>query len=196
MKVYDIIIDDDTMGVSAISLVEKPAVEYNFLVFSKDIHKMTFNVVNDEKRELFGVIMLADTPILRPENKKIGLPIHYIKFTKETIKEIVQKYSKNKLNDSVTLEHSIFTEGVYLFESYIIDRELGINPPNDFNEIPDGSWVGRFKIENDEVWNSIKNETFKGFSIEGAFKYNFNTEEDIDDEEFLREIYNYLKKLK
>lgn len=194
MEQYELIIDDDTIGVSAISLVEKPAVEYDFLIFSRD-EKMMFSVTDVEKRELFGVIMLADTPIIRSANIKLGIGVHNVIFTKDTIKKIVEKYSKNKLNDSVTLDHSIFTEGVYLFESYIINREEGIYPPKDFIEIPDGSWVGRFKVDNDEVWSSIKNGTFKGFSIEGEFKYNFNKEEDIDDEKFLNEIYNYLKKL-
>lgn len=194
MEQYELIIDDDTIGVSAISLVDKPAVEYNFLIFSRD-EKMMFSVTDVEKRELFGVIMLADTPIIRSANIKLGIGVHNVIFTKDTIKKIVEKYSKNKLNDSVTLDHSIFTEGVYLFESYIINREEGIYPPKDFIEITDGSWVGRFKVDNDEVWSSIKNGTFKGFSIEGEFKYNFNKEEDIDDEEFLNEIYNYLKKL-
>ena len=193
MKIYELIIDEETNGVSAISLVENPAVEYNFLMFSKE--KMMFNIENLEKRELFGVIMLADTPILRNENKILGIPVHYITFTKETIKQIVEKYSKRKLNDSVTLDHNVSTDGVYMFESYIINREQGIYPPKEFIDIPDGSWVGRFKVENEDVWNSIKSGTFKGFSIEGEFKYNFNSEEDIDDDKYWNELYDYLQKI-
>ena len=193
MKIYELIVDEETNGVSAISLVENPAVEYNFLTFNKE--KMMFSIENLEKRELFGVIMLADTPILRNENKILNIPVHYITFTKETIRKIVEKYSKRKLNDSVTLDHNVSTDGVYMFESYIINREQGIYPPKEFNDIPDGSWVGRFKVENEEVWNSIKNGTFKGFSIEGEFKYNFNNEEDIDDDKYWNELYEYLQKL-
>ena len=193
MKIYELIVDEETNGVSAISLVENPAVEYNFLTFNKE--KMMFNIENLEKRELFGVIMLSDTPILRNENKILNISVHYITFTKETIRKIVEKYSKRKLNDSVTLDHNVSTDGVYMFESYTINREQGIYPPKEFIDIPDGSWVGRFKVENEEVWNSIKNGTFKGFSIEGEFKYNFNSEEDIDDDKYWNELYNYLQKI-
>jgi hypothetical protein len=60
-------------------------------------------------------------------------------------------------------------EGVYMFESFIIDKQRGISAPAGFDNIPDGSWFGSYKIENDEVWNLIKAGTFKGFSVEGFF---------------------------
>jgi hypothetical protein len=60
-------------------------------------------------------------------------------------------------------------EGVYMFESFIIDKQRGITAPTGFDNIPDGSWFGSYKIENEEVWNLIKAGTFKGFSVEGFF---------------------------
>lgn len=197
METYNLILEGESDGgVFAISLVENPAVEYNFLYFEKDT--INFSISDEEKREVYGVIMLADTPIPRSANPKIGLPNHNIIFSKDTIKEIVIKYSKEKLNDSVTLGHLFKTEGVFLFESYIVDRELGINPPLAFSKISDGSWLGRFKVENDIVWNKIKNGEFKGFSIEGKFRYDNIDYTNFNDyyTEYLKELYSILKKIK
>ena len=58
-----------------------------------------------------------------------------------------------------------------MFESYIIDRERGVNPPTGFEDVADGSWFGSFKVENDKLWGEVKAGTFKGFSVEGLFRY-------------------------
>jgi hypothetical protein len=64
-------------------------------------------------------------------------------------------------------------KGAYMFESYIINRESGINPPTGFDGVSDGSWFGSFKVENADIWKRIKDGEFKGFSIEGAFDHLF-----------------------
>lgn len=185
MKIYYLDIDAEDLGLSAVSLVEQPAIRKNFLLFN-DIQQR-FNI-DTEKKELLGIVMLADTPIYRFSQ---DMGEYYVVFTKEQIKKIVQKFSKDKLLDSVTLDHINSTEGVYMFESYLVDKSLGINPPKGFQDIPDGSWVARYKIDNEDVWKDIKSGTFKGFSVEGLFglkekRTNFN-------EEFLKEVYKILK---
>ncbi|MFA7689221.1 MAG: XkdF-like putative serine protease domain-containing protein [Bacilli bacterium] len=190
METYNLILNDETEGVFAISLVDAPAVEYNFLFFSKD--ELNFSIFNNDKREVFGVIMLADTPIPRKSNVNLGIGNHNVIFNKETIKNIVLKYSKNKYSDQVTLGHKEKAEGIYLFESYIIDRDNGINPPIPFSNIPDGSWIGKFKVDNEDIWTEIKNGTFKGFSIEGEFKYDIKNEE----LEFFKDVHKILSKIK
>lgn len=182
---YYLDIDDET-GVSRVSLVEYPAVQYDFLLFNEAV-KFTSD---DEQKIVTGVVMLADVPILRidPTRGK-----HYVTFTGETIKKIVLKYFKEMRTSSVNLEHSINIDGVYMFESYIIDRTRGINPPKEFAHIPDGSWIGSYKIENEEVWNSIKNGKFRGFSIEGYFNYNFS--ENRAENAFYVDLYKLLNKV-
>jgi len=59
--------------------------------------------------------------------------------------------------------------GVYVIESLIIDKERGISTPKGFDEVPDGSWWGSMRVENDEVWQQIKDGVFNGFSVEGLF---------------------------
>jgi hypothetical protein len=117
-----------------------------------------------EKRVLTGPLMLADTPIIRRDKTRGE---YFVIFQKETIRKMVQKYFKQGNQHNVNAEHSTAIDGVYMFESYLIDRERGINPPNGYEDAKDGSWFGSFKVENDKVWED--RDQFTGFSIEGYF---------------------------
>lgn len=183
---YYLYIDDES-GISKVSLVKHPAVQYDFLLFNEAV-KFTSD---DEQKIVTGVVMLADVPILRisPIRGK-----HYVTFSKETIKKMVLKYFKEGRIYNVNLEHSINADGIYMFESYIVDRSRGINPPKEFANVPDGSWMGSYKIENDEVWNDIKVGKFNGFSIEGAFNYEFSEDNDNNNDKFYIDLYKVLNK--
>lgn len=197
MELFNLELENDAAGVFAISLVENPAVGINFLYFNKDEKLQVFAVQSEEEHVAFGVIMLADTPIYR-NDPTIGE--HLVQFTKNTVKNIVKRYAQNKLNDSVTVGHESKANDVYLFESYIIDRVLGINPPTAFANIPDGSWIGKFQVDNPEVWAAIKEGTFKGFSIEGQFSYGANPTKMQNEEDkelhYFENFYINLIKLK
>lgn len=157
----------DETGLNAISLVTYPAVEHNFLCFNKE-EKVKFNFDND-KHIISGVFILADTPIYR-YNDKIG--DYYVVFKREVIEKLVEKYSKMGLQNSVNLQHNdneFITSAIQL-ESYIKDSKRGIVPV-EFQDIPDGSWCGSFKIEDDELWEKIKTTNeFNGFSVQGLFE--------------------------
>ena len=158
---------DDAAGMDAISLVKYPAVERNFLCFEdeKAPVKMAFNA---DKQIITGVVALADTPIYRYTE---GYGEYFVIFSKETIEKMVVKYSKDGLFNSVNLQHNDekFVDGVYLFESYLVNKDRGILP-TEFADIPEGSWICSFKVENDEVWDEIKEgKTLKGFSLQGYF---------------------------
>ena len=168
MKVFYIKInEDDITGIDAISLVDMPAVQKNFLCFTKDSELVKLNFDNS-KHIITGVVCLADTPIYR-YNQKLGE--YYVVFTKETIERMVEKFSKQDLFKSVNLQHdnNKFVDGIYMVESFITNKERGINPV-EFADIPDGSWICSFKVENDELWNEIINgDKLNGFSLQGMF---------------------------
>ena len=169
MKVFYIRInDEDITGVDAISLVDVPAVEKNFLCFSEDKQpvKMQFD---NSKHIITGVVCLADTPIYR-YNEYYGE--YYVVFSKETIEKMVEKFAKMDLFKSVNLQHDDekFVDGIYMVESYITNKERGINPI-EFADIPDGSWVASYKVENDALWGEIINgNKLNGFSLQGMFE--------------------------
>lgn len=180
-KIYKIKIDptDQITGMDAISLVECPAVEVDFLKFSKEEPK-SLQFTNEEKRIITGVALLADTPIYRvkPDGEE-----YYVVFDRETIEQLVTKYSKYMFNNFVNIEHSNqhFVDGMYMIESYLKNSERGIVPV-EFSEIPDGSWIVSYKVDNIDVWEKIKSGEVKGFSIQGVFNLIEQKEEpSIDD---------------
>lgn len=169
LKIYDIVVSltDDITGVGTISLVEHPAVEVGFLAF--DEQKPIELQFNDDKHIITGVAMLADTPIYR-NNEHYGE--HYVVFSKDTIRNIVEKYSKFGLQNLVNIEHSQerYVNDIFMIESYLIDKERGI-VPNEFKDAPDGSWIVSYKVNNLAVWDEIKAGKVLGFSVEGLFSY-------------------------
>lgn len=188
-KLYDISIDptDFETGLNAISLVEYPAVEVDFLAFAKD-ESAVLQFADEERHIITGIALLADTPIYRVAPDKTE---YYVRFTKDCIRELVEKYFKFGLTNSVNIEHkdNQFVDGVTMLESYIIDKERGICP-NEFASAPDGSWVVSYKVSNLDVWNKIKSGEVKGFSVQGLFRIietklemNSNKPEEVNKEE-------------
>lgn len=165
-RVFYVTINDDTEGMKAISLVKRPAVEVDFLCFDEQKPvKLNFN---DEERVITGVVCLADTPIYRYTE---GFGEWWCVFTKDVIKQMVIKYSKDNLFNSVNLQHNdnSYVDGVYLFESYLVNKDRGILP-TEFADIPEGSWICSFKIEDNKLWDEIVNgKDLNGFSLQGYF---------------------------
>ena len=153
--------------------------------------KHSFQIVNEEQRIVSGPLMVADQLIYR-NNEKMGE--HYVKFSAETIKDIAIKFSKKKYQMNVNLMHDpkMKVEGVTMFESFIVDKKRGILPMEQFKDIPDGSWFGSFYVENEDVWQAVKQGELRGFSVEGLFQY----DEPLDkDEQMLKEISKLLNEL-
>lgn len=187
MKIFNILInEDDNTGMDTISLVSQPAVGVNFLKFEeqKEIKKLSFDA---DKHIITGVVALAGIPIYRYD-KEIG--DYYVVFTSEVIEKMMIKYSKMNLNNSVDLQHNgKKVDGVIMFESYIYNKERNIAPV-EFGDIPDGSWIASFKVENEELWNEIKSgNELNGFSLAGLFCFAEPENEEVDElEQYIDEI--------
>jgi len=153
--------ENEETGVEFIALVDTPAIEREWMAFNKP---QRFKVQDKEKRVVSGAAMVSNLPIYRQDES--GKPF-YVKFSPETIEKIVHKFFKSQPSSAVNLMHEELTEGVYIFESFIIDDRK--RTPEGFDKMPNGSWFVSMKIENDEVWEKVKDGTFKGFSIEGIF---------------------------
>ena len=168
MKLYELVIEDmETDEVFAISLVESPAIESDFVYFNKE--EVRFAKVDDEQRMLIGPILIPDKKILRVDGE--GNPYHVF-FTKETVKRLAENYLMKKYNSSATLEHGDRKiKGVHLVQSWVKDGKL--DKSNNYGmALPEGSWVGMFKITDDKLWNDyIKTGKVQGFSIEGLFSH-------------------------
>jgi len=168
VPVYKLTINEDDInsGVDFVALVDSPAILRNFLAFSK--HEKF--IANEEKRVVTGPLMIPEIPIYRRDEGGE----FYVVFGRETIYQIAQKFMKELRNDKVNQMHQPDqkVQGVYMFESFIIDSKRGINTPKGFEHLPDGTWFGSYKIDNEEVWQQVKSGTFNGFSVEGFFDMN------------------------
>jgi hypothetical protein len=164
--IYELVIEDENIdGCFAISLVEEPAIESNFVFFDKE--KIHFAAVNDEKRLLMGPILIPDKQILRIDGE--GMPYHVF-FKPETIKRLSEMYLENKYTDKSTLEHDKKITGVNLVESWIVESRTKDKSAMYGLSVPVGTWMGTFKVNNDDIWeNYVKTGEVKGFSIEGLF---------------------------
>lgn len=141
-----------------------------------------FSITNEEKRIVSGVAMVADLPIYRRDSIRGE---YYVMFDREAIFKLAKKWARNGKYSSVNQHHESEVKGVHLLESYLIDRERGVNPPKGFEKIADGSWFVSYLVDNDEVWAKVKDGEFKGFSVEGMFDF-------VDEE---TELYNKIKRV-
>ena len=167
LPVYKLIIhDEDQWGVDFVALVDEPATQHNWMAFDKK--RLTFQADN-EKRIVSGALMVAGMPIYRRDHERGEF---YVAFDSDTISQIRNKFAREGAHANVNMDHDPenIVEGVYMIESFIIDSERGINTPTGFDPLPDGSWFGSYKVDNEEIWQDfIKTGEFRGFSVEGVF---------------------------
>jgi hypothetical protein len=167
LPIYKCIIDenvDSPVEVEFMALVDKPAIEKNFMAFKG---QLKFNL-DEDKRIVSGPAMLADMLIYRNDDK---LGEYYTTFDKTSISNIVQKFFKKGYIKNFNLMHDANqkTSDVTIFESFITDEARGIKPMKGFEDAKDGSWFISAKVDNEEIWNKIKAGEIKGFSVEGMF---------------------------
>jgi hypothetical protein len=195
LPIYQLDISDDLESeseVNFVALVDKPAIERNFLKFKEA--RNNFAIQNEDRRIVSGALMLADTPIYR--NDQQGE--YYVIFTKETIEKIAQKFFKKGYQSNVNLMHNenMALEGVTLYESFIVDSDRGISALKGFEDAPQGSWFGSFIVDNDDVWSKIKSGEFKGFSVEGLFSYKKENKQVNQDEVMWGKIVEVISAIK
>ncbi len=165
MKLIELILDDEeAIGVEAISVVENPAIESDFIALNNQEIKLA--EINKEKRLLMGALLIPKKPIYR----KSGEDEYYIFFSEKTIAKASQLYLQNGNQSEATLEHDGKLEGMTLVESWIVEDKEKDKTALYGLDVPVGTWMGSVKVENDEIWNNyVKTGKVKGFSIEGYF---------------------------
>lgn len=161
---YYVDMDSD---VTAISLVEEGAIMSDFIALAKQQPKQVY-LEKEEKHLVVGAILIPERPIYRYDAEWGD---YYITFSQQVIEKLAYDYMKNKLTDSVTLDHETNANNITLVESWIRTSEndksvdLGLDAPI-------GSWIGAMKIEDDETWQRIKSQELNGFSVEAFCNLN------------------------
>ena len=170
-----------------ISLVDKPAIEENFIYFNETKVTEKINMfASDEKKELVGPIMIPNKEILRYD-EKVGY--YYVRFTEETIKEIMYKYSKEGLFNAFGINHSYDTDEVVMLEVWMKEGEYDKSMNYGF-DLPNGTVFVKAKVESDELFTSIKDGEINGFSIEikADIKQIYKEEEEMNEFSFGKEL--------
>lgn len=195
LPVYQLTIDvENDAIVSAISLVDEPAIESNFLAFSKQ-QKLEFKT-NEELMELLGAAMISDQLIYRID-PETGEEFN-VYFSADTIRQIAQQYFKMGFQNSMNINHTAIPAHSYIFQSYIVDKTKGMLAPKGI-DVPNGSWIVGVKVTDKSVWDSIKQGKINGFSIEGLFQFiqgkfnKNNNDEDAEIMELLQQINQRIK---
>tara|TARA_R110000851_G_scaffold3327_8_gene13540 strand:+ start:351 stop:950 length:600 start_codon:yes stop_codon:yes gene_type:complete len=166
MKIIELVLDEEQehSGVEAISIVESPAIEEDFIALKSKELKLA--EVSKDKKLLMGALLVPNKPIYR----KTAEEEYYIYFSKDTISKASQLYFKSGNQNNSTLEHQHQLSGLTLVESWIVESETQDKSRLYNMNVPVGTWMGTVKVNNDEVWNEyVKTNRVKGFSIEGYF---------------------------
>ena len=181
LETIELFIDDsEDSGIDAISFVEYPAIEENFVALNE--HKVELKTIDEDKRLVIGLALVPNKLIYR-KNKGFE---YNITFSKETVRKASEKYLKSLKLHNTTTEHETEVDGVYLTESWIVEDTDKDKTALYGLKAPVGAWAVAMRVENDEVWKNVKEGNYLGFSIEGFFK---------DKEEFSAEDMETLAKI-
>jgi len=168
MKLYELLIDENDLllsGVHALSIVENPAIQSDFIALG-DQKPVLLAEVNKDKQILMGAALIPDKPIYR----KDGDEEYYVYFSKETIAKTAEAFFRNNNQNNATLEHAEVLDNMTVFESWIVEDPEFDKSKKYGLEVPAGTWMVSMKVDDKDVWdNYVKDNKVFGFSIEGKF---------------------------
>lgn len=176
-------VDEDESEVFAISLVEEPAIESDFVYLNSNKKNDYVALETNEHHMIYGAALRPDFPIYRYD----GESEYYIEFSKKAIEKLCRRFFQEGFQNSWTTSHEREAEGLTVVESWIksdmqYDKSivLGLD-----KELPIGTWFIGTYCDSNDIWEQVKkNQTFKGFSVEafvGLNELNFKKEEKMDD---------------
>mgnify|MGYP003649672563 FL=1 len=198
MDIIELVIDDneELSGIEAISVVESPAIEEEFIAL-KNQNQIRLAEISKEKRLLMGAALIPEKPIYR----KSGDHEFYIYFSKDTVAKASQMFLKNGNQGKATMEHTDKKlEGMTIVESWLVEDVVHDKSRKYGLDMPIGTWMVAMKVDNDDIWNNyVKEGKVKGFSIEGYFADKLNRPQDkqqdklTEEDKLLNEIIDVLK---
>jgi hypothetical protein len=190
MRIIELILDEEDLdaGVEAISIVESPAIESDFVALKNQEIKLA--EVDKEKKILMGALLIPNKPIYR--NGSEGE--YYIFFSKDTIVKASQMFLQNGNQSRSTLEHAQALNGLTLVESWIVEDKAKDKTALYGLDVPVGTWMGSVKVNNEDVWNEyVKTNKVKGFSIEGYFADKMEAPKEAIEEQMAEQLLSKIK---
>ena len=196
---------DDRSGVSAIALVDSPAIEEGWMAFANQkptlkrhiiqlgSQKGNFEAVNGEQQMLAGALMIPNKKIYRKDVIDGKEKEYEVIFTPETIKMIQEKYAISNRNTAINEMHNnTMPVNAVVVQQFIIDSKNGINAPFK-QDLPDGTWYGYIKVLDKNKWDTfIKTGIYTGFSVEGFFYEQSNEALTKEEDDLFNELLTEL----
>jgi len=188
-RIIELIIDEENefSGIEAISVVENPAIEEDFIAL-KEHKEVKLAEVDKEKRILMGAALIPNKKIYRNS----GEEEYYIFFAEETVRKASELFLMKGNQNNSTLEHDVELEGMSVVESWIIEDETKDKSRKYNFDLPIGTWMVSVKVNNDDIWNQVKAGEIKGFSIEGYFADKMDSPKESVQESFCSECLDEL----
>ena len=167
-KIVELVISDESeeLTIDAISLVTSPAIEQDFVFFGKEKNNLTFAKIDEEKRMLVSPALIPNKQIFRYDPNTDS--DYYVYFSKDTVRQASELYLKHNNHHKATYQHEERVSGVLTIESWVKEGDMDKSKLYGY-DLPNGTWFVKMKIENDEMWDKIKEGELKGLSIEGYF---------------------------
>lgn len=182
IKHYLVGFDSD---VFAISLVDEPAIESNFIALAKE-KPIQICLEKDDKHMLIGAVLIPDMPIYRNQDNEE----FYIQFNAQTIEKLAHDYLMSDRIYSFTQDHETVADGVAVVESWI--KMSDNDKSKDYGiDVPNGTWLIAAKVENEDVWSRIKSGELRGFSVEAFVNLDeikLNKDKEMNDEVKLEQV--------
>ena len=172
LKVIELIIDEEEeyAGIEAISIVENPAIQEDFVALSEQEKLIELASQDDEKRILMGAALIPNKKIYRQRATEDGVEEYEIFFSEDTVRLASELFLANGNQNESTLEHQYKINGMSVVESWIVEDNLHDKSRKYGMNVPVGTWMVSVKVYNEDVWNNyVKTGEVKGFSIEGYF---------------------------
>ena len=185
MPIYDVTLGENDIGLTAISLVDYPAIEVDFIAMRKENQPI---FLQRDKHEIVGPLLIPDQLIYR--RTQAGEP-YYIRWSADTIKMAAERYVLNGWFENFTEMHSwfenpegkyedSFVKNIYLLRLWIIEDEENDDAKKLYGfDLPKGTLMAHAKVLNRHLWKEIKEGNLRGFSIESFMSKNNNLENNI-----------------
>jgi hypothetical protein len=187
MKILELVIDEEAevYGIDAISLVEFPAIESDFVAL-KNKQRIEFAEVDKDKRIVLGPALIPDKPIYRKNDDGEEF---YVYFSKATVRKAMEMFLSFGNQNNMTLEHEHNLRGLSLVESWLVEDEQHDKSRKYGLDVPKGTWMVSIKVNNEAIWNEwVKSGKVKGFSIEGFFADKFDVEKKKEEKNYYQDV--------
>lgn len=193
---FDIDEADPISGIKTMSLVDEPAIESDFIYFSKESSQYVELKSDNYKQVVAGLALIPNKYILRVD--PMGNQ-YYGYFTPELVEKLRNKFHKEQMTSNVNTDHNQenYVNG-FLIESFIIDSIERLNDVKSkgIKEAILGSWYVSYKIEDKATFDRVVSGELKGFSVEAFLQQLHKQEDNNIINEFEKTMVNIIQKFK